>query len=251
MFGIPIIGTWQIGILELLDIFIVTFIFYKIFQFIRDTRAQHVFMGIILLVLLSIVAEALQLNALGWIVKTFRTAWVVLFIILFQTELKRAFTLLGKYRFFKLFIKEKNAQEKQAIIEAVTVMSAKRIGALIVIQQDVGLKNYIETGNPLKAHLDAELLISIFTVPSPLHDGAVIINKDEIVAARCILPLSQRQDLDSALGTRHRAALGMAEETDALVIVVSEESGAISIAKDHILQYNVDIPILEKMIETL
>ena len=208
-------------------------------------------MGIVLLIVFSIVVEALQLNALGWIVRTFRTAWVVLFIILFQNELKRAFTLLGRYRFFKLFIKEESEQEKLAIIEAITIMSAKRIGALIVIQQDVGLKNYIETGNTLKAQLDAELLISIFTVPSPLHDGAVIISKDEIVAARCILPLTKRQDIDPRLGTRHRAALGMSEETDAFVIIVSEESGAISIAKDHTLQYNIDVPLLEKMVAVL
>jgi diadenylate cyclase len=251
MLGIPIIGSWQIGWLDILDIFIVTLIFYKIFRLIQGTRAQQMFLGLLVLILLSSLADSLQLNALGWIVNTFRTALVVLFIILFESELRRAFTLLGRNKLFRLFMKNESQVERQEIVEAVRIMSEKRIGALVVIQQEVGLKNYIETGNSLQAKLDAELLISIFTVPSPLHDGAAIIHKDEIIAARCILPLTQQNNLDPALGTRHRAALGMAEETDALIIVVSEESGAISIARDHHLEYNVKVEFLKKILEVV
>jgi diadenylate cyclase len=225
---------------DLVDIAVVAFIFYKLFMLVKGTRASQMFAGLVLLVVASLVAQWFQLNALNWIVNSLKTVWVIAFVIIFQPELRKGLALVGQNRLFRPFLKVQDFEALGEILKAVEKMSEERTGALIALEGDVGLKNYEETGTPLGAKVTAELLVTLFTPHSPLHDGAVIVRGLEAVAAGCILPLSQNPSLPADLGTRHRAAIGLTEETDAVVIVVSEETGAISIASHGSLKRRLD-----------
>jgi len=227
-------------LLDAIDILIVAFLFYRLFAMIKGTRASQMFVGLILIVFLSIVAQWFRLNALNWIIGSLRTVWVILFVILFQPELRALLTHIGQNRLVRALIRVEEFGVVSEAIKAVEEMSKERRGAIIVFERDMGLRNYVETGTRLDASVTAELLETIFTPHSPLHDGAVVIRGDQIIAAGCILPLSQTAGLSPLLGTRHRAALGLAEETDAAVLVVSEETGAISIANKGELKWNLD-----------
>jgi diadenylate cyclase len=227
-------------ILDALDVLIVTFLLYKLFTLMKGTRAVSMFFGLIMLFILSVMAQWLNLMALNWIISSLKTVWVVAFVIIFQPELRRALASLGQRGFLRRFFTVEETGLIPEIIKSTTRMAEKGIGAIIVLEKDMGLKNYIETGTKLDARVTAELLETIFTPPSPLHDGAVIIQNDRVAAAGCILPLTQDQRLTAALGTRHRAAIGLSEETDAMVIVVSEESRAISYAQGGKLKRKID-----------
>lgn len=227
-------------LLDAIDILIVAFLFYRLFAMIKGTRASQMFVGLILIVFLSIVAQWFRLNALNWIIGSLRTVWVILFVILFQPELRALLTHIGQNRLVRALIRVEEFGVVSEAIKAVEEMSKERRGAIIVFERDMGLRNYVETGTRLDASVTAELLETIFTPHSPLHDGAVVIRGDQIIAAGCILPLSQTAGLSPLLGTRHRAALGLAEETDAAVLVVSEETGAISVANKGDLKWNLD-----------
>jgi diadenylate cyclase len=187
--------------------------------------------GLIALVLISIVAEWLRLSALNWLLASLKTVWVIAFIIIFQPELRKALSQIGQSRVFNRFVSVDEFGYLSEIQSAAERLSRKGLGSLIVIERNVGLKNFIETGTKIEANVSAELLETIFTPPSPLHDGAVILRGSQIVAAGCILPLSANPDLEKALGTRHRAAVGLSEESDSVVIVVSEETRQISLAE--------------------
>ncbi len=227
-------------LVDVLDILIVAFLFYRLFAMIKGTRAAQMFVGLIFIVIASIVAQWFRLNALNWIIGSLKTVWVILFVILFQPELRALLTHIGQNRLLRALIRVGDGGVLKEILGAVEDMSRERRGALIVVERDMGLRNYIETGTKLDATVTKELLETIFTPHSPLHDGAVVIRGDQVAAAGCILPLSQTAGLSPILGTRHRAALGLAEETDACVIVVSEETGAISIAHKGELKWNLD-----------
>lgn len=238
-------SSFQINLtIDIFDILIVAFLFYRLFMLIKGTRAVQMFTGLFLLIIVSLVAKWLNLNALNWILSSLKTVWVIAFVILFQPELRKALSQLGQNRFIGLFLKEEETGTVSEIVKACHQLAQKSIGAIIVIEQDVGLKNYIETGTALDAKVTSELLITLFTPPSPLHDGAVIIEKNRIVAAGCILPLSSNPRLGRSLGTRHRAGLGLSEETDAIVIIVSEETGMISLAIEGKLKRKLDINTL-------
>jgi diadenylate cyclase len=178
--------------------------------------------------------------ALNWIISSLKTVWVIAFVIIFQPELRRALASLGHRRILRRFFTVEETGVIPEIIKSTTRMADKGIGAIIVLEKDMGLKNYIETGTKIDARVTAELLETIFTPTSPLHDGAVIIQNDRVAAAGSILPLTQDQRLSAALGTRHRAAIGLTEETDAIVIVVSEETHAISYAQAGKLKRKID-----------
>ncbi len=227
-------------ILDVLDVLIVTFLLYKLFTLMRGTRAVHMFFGLIVLFVLSVVAQWMNLMALNWIISSLKTVWVIAFVIIFQPELRRALASLGQNRFLSRFFTVEETGVIPEIIKSTARLSEKGIGAIIVLEKDMGLKNYIETGTKVDARVTAELLETIFTPTSPLHDGAVIIQADRVTAAGCILPLTQDQRLSAALGTRHRAAIGLTEETDAIVIVVSEETHAISYAAGGKLKRKID-----------
>ncbi len=230
--------------IDLLDIIIVAFLFYRLFLLVKGTRATQMFIGLFLLIILSVVVQWLNLNALNWILSSLKTVWVVAFVILFQPELRRALTQLGQNRLLGFIIKVEESGTVSEIVKACHQLVQKGLGAIIVIEQDVGLRNYIETGTPLDAKVTSELIVTVFTPPSPLHDGAVIIEKSRVVAAGCILPLSQNPRLAKSLGTRHRAGLGLSEESDAIVIIVSEETAAISLAIGGKLKRKLDINTL-------
>ncbi len=229
---------------DILDIIIVAFLFYRLFLLIRGTRASQMFIGLFLLIVLSIVSQWLNLNAVNWILSSLKTVWVIAFVILFQPELRKALSLLGQNKILGVFLKVEQSGTVSEIVKACQQLSLKNIGAIIVIEQDVGLRNYIETGTPLDARVTSDLLVTIFTPPGPLHDGAVIVDKNRVLAAGCILPLSQNPRLGTSLGTRHRAGLGLSEETDAITIIVSEETGMISLAMGGKLKRKLDINTL-------
>jgi diadenylate cyclase len=227
-------------IVDALDIVIVTFLLYKLFTLMKGTRAVSMFFGLIVLFALSVIAQQLNLLALNWIISSLKTVWVIAFVIIFQPELRRALASLGQRRLLRRFFTVEETGAIPEVIRAASRMADRGIGAIIVLEKDMGLKNYIETGTKVDARVTSELLETIFTPPGPLHDGAVIIQNDRVAAAGTILPLTQDQRLSQALGTRHRAAIGLTEETDAIVIVVSEETHAISYAQGGKLKRKID-----------
>ncbi|MFA6233240.1 MAG: diadenylate cyclase CdaA [Bacteroidota bacterium] len=227
------IGFLEIGWADILDIVVVTFVFYRLYLVMRGTIAVQIFLGLLVVVAGSFVASSLELKAVSWILRTLMDIWVIAFIILFQPELRRLLVLLGRGRLMGSLIRSSVNETIEAIVEACDEMAQRQIGALIVIPRSTGIRMIMETGIPLGAEVSKQLLLSIFNPKAPLHDGAVII-KDRIVqAARCTLPLSNQLRIDGfIMGMRHRSAVGISEQTDALTIIVSEETGIISIAED-------------------
>ena len=231
-------------LIDIVDVLIVSFLLYKLFTLMRGTRAVHMFFGLVILFILSVVAQWAHLMALNWIISSLKTVWVIAFVIIFQPELRRALASLGQHRFLSRLFTVEETGVLPEIIKSVSRLAEKGIGAIIVLEKDMGLKNYIETGTKIDARLTAELVETIFSPTSPLHDGAVIVQNDRVAAAGCILPLTQDQRLSVSLGTRHRAAIGLTEETDAVVIVISEETQAISYAQSGKLTRKIDINTL-------
>jgi diadenylate cyclase len=234
-----------------IDVLLVTFLFYRLLILVRGTRAIQMFIGLVVLVVLSAIAQWLRLSALNWLLESLRTVWLIAFIIIFQPELRKALTQIGQSRIFNRFVTVEEFSYLSEVQNGVERASRKGLGALIVIERNIGLKNFIETGTKVEATVSAELLETIFTPPSPLHDGAVILRGSQIVAAGCILPISSNPDLEKTLGTRHRAAVGLSEETDSIVIVVSEETRQISIAENGQLTRNLQIGELKSRLSSL
>lgn len=227
-------------LLEILDMALVSFLFYRIFLLVRGTRAAQMFFGLAVLMVTSITAELLGLNALNWIISNLKTVWVIAFVIIFQPELRRALAGMGQNRLFRNFVRSDESGPIGEIVLAANRMAEQGIGALIVMEREAELRSVEETGTRIESFVTSELLETIFTPPTPLHDGAVLIRGNQLVAAGCILPLTTNPRLAANLGTRHRAALGVTEETDTVVIVVSEETRSVSIAMDGQLKMNVD-----------
>ena len=233
-------------LLDILDVLIVAFLFYRLYLMIRGTRATQMFLGLAVLFIVSSAAQSMGLTLLSQIITSLQTVWLIGFIIIFQPELRRALSYLGQTRYLRHFVTESRPEMVDEILLAVTRLQKAGLGAIIVIQQNTGLKNHVETGTILDAKVRAGLLETIFTPPTPLHDGAVILHRDRVVAAGCILPLSRNEHLAYTLGTRHRAALGLSEESDALVIVVSEENRQISVAQEGRLRRRLTLEELEE-----
>ncbi len=224
------IGFLSFTLIDLLDILLVTFVFYKMYDILRGTRASQMFAGLILLLVISVIVGLFGLKGMSWLVDSIAKVWVIAFVILFQPELRRLLIQLGQGRLVRRIFRMKTTRVIDEICRAATDLSQKRYGALIVLQRDMGMRAILETGVKVQAVATAELLVSIFFPRTPLHDGAVVINGNIVEAARCILPLTTMTNIDPSLGTRHRAALGITEESDAAVVVVSEETGQISLA---------------------
>lgn len=216
-------------LLPVIDIAIIAFVIYRIYLMISGTRAIQVVKGLALIIFAAWFSQFLHLETVSWVLQQLIQVAVIAVIILFQPELRRMLTKLGQNRFFGAFFKE-SRNIIDTLVSSVEVLSGSKTGALIVLEANVGLKNYIETGVVIDALLSGDLIFSIFRKESPLHDGAIIVRRDRVVAAKCILPLTDRHELLEGYGTRHFAALGLAEETDAFVIVISEETGKISLA---------------------
>jgi len=209
----------------MLEISILWAFYYMLLVFIQDTRAVQVIKGLIILVVVFVITEQLQLAVINWILTKVFTISVIAFLIIFQPELRRGLARIGQ---FSMFSKEQMMLDE--IARAAVLLSKKRIGALIAVEREIGLKAYIESGVHLDSQVTSELINTIFMPNTPLHDGGIIIQGSRIVAAGCLFPLTQSQHIPKTLGTRHRAGVGLSEETDAVVLIVSEETGAISIA---------------------
>ncbi|RKZ17069.1 TIGR00159 family protein [bacterium] len=219
-------------VIDILDILIVAFLLYRLIVFIKDTRVIQMFLGLGFLLVLSYASSSMGMIVVGRIIDTLQTVWVIAFIIIFQPELRSALTALGLRRGFGLMRAPDEIPAEQELLEAVSRMSKRGLGALIVIEREVRLNNWIKKGVKLDAEISAPTLESIFTVPGPLHDGAVIISNGKIAAAAVILPITEREELGYVLGTRHRAGIGISEHSDAIVIVVSEEKRSISLCHE-------------------
>lgn len=222
----------EITISDVLDILIVSYVIYRLFLLIKGTRAAKMATGIAFLVIFYFIAKLAHLRTIQWFLTTFVTYVAFAIIVLYQAEIRKILANIGTTRFFQRFsTRETNTNFDDIVLAAVT-LSSKRIGALIVIERNMGLKSYMENGIMLNARLSYDLLVTIFHPETPLHDGAVIVQQDSIAAASCFLPLTLEPHLSKEYGTRHRAAIGISEETDALAIVVSEETGRISVAME-------------------
>lgn len=228
----------RMSVTDVIDIFIVAYLLYKLMVWIKNTRAWSLFKGVVIVLLVSLLAVYLRLNTVTWILGNAFSAGLVAIIILFQPEFRKVLEELGKGKINIPFaILDGDPEDGlsnrviEEVIKSAKIMSGAKTGALILIEQSVAVSDHEKTGIPLDAVITSQLLVNIFENKTPLHDGAVIIRNNRIAAATCILPLTQNE-IGHDLGTRHRAAVGASEVTDAYVLVVSEETGAISIAKD-------------------
>lgn len=221
-------------IILILDVVIVSFLVFYVYKFIKKTRASHIFKGFILLFLLLVVAKIFDMVILDFILANFLTYGVLVLIVVFQPEIRNVFEKIGRSKIVDVFDMDENILVKHSIseiVKAVEIMSLKQIGALIVFERNIKLSEVLKEGIALNAKVSTELMQNIFMPRTPLHDGAVVIDKSQIVAAKCILPLASEVSVPKSLGTRHRAAVGITEISDALVVVVSEETGTISLAE--------------------
>jgi len=220
---------------SVVDILLVWYVIYKLIMIIRGTKAVQLMKGIFVILLVRVVSAFFGLKTLSWLTEQAITWGFLAIIIIFQPELRRTLEQLGRGKFFSRSsaqVDEDREKMVNAIIKATEYMAKRRIGALISIERETGMSDYIETGIPLNSIISSELLINIFIPNTPLHDGAVIIQKGSIAAAACYLPLSESPFISKELGTRHRAALGISEVTDSITVVVSEETGGVSITKN-------------------
>jgi len=245
----------SIGITDVIDILIVAFVVYKVLGFIRETRAEQLIKGLLILVAATFLADTFNLYTISWILNGTLTLGVIALVIVFQPELRRGLEYVGRSKIVKSpfgqFDKEKAKLIVSSFTKAIDEFSKSKTGALIVVERETALSDVAETGTTLNALVSTELLGNIFYEGAPLHDGAVIIRGDRVMAAGCVLPLTQNNQLSSELGTRHRAALGITENSDALVLVVSEESGIISMADNGKLSRFLDIKSVEKILLNL
>ncbi|MEY8001653.1 diadenylate cyclase CdaA [Clostridium sp. Mt-5] len=244
----------NISISSVMDILVVSYILYKGYMLIKETRAEQLLKGIILIIFLIPISSFFHLVMLNWILTKTLTIGVLSFVIIFQPEIRRALEHLGRTAFNdKHILQDEEVMEKVVteIVNSVDNLSKSKTGALIVIEQITGLGDIINTGTKVDAIVSAALLENIFVVNTPLHDGATIIRNDRIVSAGCFLPLTNNNDLNKKLGTRHRAAIGISENSDALIVVVSEETGTISFAVNGKLIRNYTKDRLKKILVTI
>lgn len=238
---------------DIIDIVIMSYVFYRLVLIIRGTRAEQLVKGLIVLLIAMIISDQAGLDTLHWTLRQTMTVGLIAIPIVFQPELRRALEHLGRGKIFKTPYWGTHEFEKMLdeLTKAIPVFVKKRIGALIVMERSTGLKEWIDTGISVEGVVTAELLVNIFFPRSPLHDGAVIIQGNQIVAAGCYLPLTEDPNLGKELGTRHRAGIGITEHSDALAIIISEETGTISIAHDGVLTRYLDEKKLRTMLSEL
>jgi len=243
----PRLTWWDIA-----DIVVMWAVIYEVLKLIRGTRAVQMAVGAGVLVLLFYSTRYSHLQTVNWLVRNMVAYVAFAVIVLFQSDIRRALAHLGRAPFFRYLAKPESAEESvEELIVAATMLAAQRVGAIIAIERQIGLRNYIEGGIPLDAVLTYDLLLSIFQTDSPLHDGAVIIQDDRVAAAACFLPLTVNPKLSKELGSRHRAAIGLTEENDSVAIVVSEETGGISIVADGQIERNLSSDALRARLRSL
>lgn len=232
---------WSGYLVHVLDIMVVAYIFYRLMLVVKGTRAVQVIAGILTLVVITLLArDVFHLSTLDWLLEKFWLGAIVIIAVVFQPEIRDALAQLGRHRWSRILIAEEPAFIEE-IIGAVQECSRRQIGALVVLEQETGLKTYVETGVRMNAEISKELILSVFNQRSPLHDGAIIIANGRLVAAACVLPLSNNPTLSKTFGTRHRSAIGIGELSDAVVIVVSEETGQIALVREGKLKADITI----------
>jgi diadenylate cyclase len=243
----PPIGWW-----DLVDIIVVSVLIYEVLKLIQGTRAVQMALGAGVLVALFYGSRWSHLETTNWLIRNLFGYIVFGVIVLFQSDIRRALAHLGRAPFFRYFAKAESAEESiEELVVATSMLSAQRVGAIVAIERQIGLRNYIEGGIPLDAVLTYDLLLSIFQTSSPLHDGAVIVQDDRVAAAACFLPLTVNPKLAKELGSRHRAAIGLTEENDSIAIVVSEETGVISIVSDGQIERGLSVDALKARLRSL
>jgi len=244
------IGFLPVGLVDVLDILLVAFMLYKVYFVMHRTRAIQMFIGLVIIFIFSFITQALHMQGMSWIFRSLHTVWIIAFVILFQPELRRILTVMGQSRFIRYFTREQRSAVMSEVVRGTVELARRGYGGLIVLVRDTGVKPVVETGVPIQGLVTSSLMVSIFNPRSPLHDGAIVIQNDTMEAAKCILPLSKNPSLEYRLGTRHRAAIGMSEESDALIVVVSEESGTISIAENGEMVRGLDYETLHTALES-
>src|ERR1041385_7420849 len=240
----------HLSLISVIDIFLVAVIIYELLALIQGTRAAYMLVGVAAVVLAFYFTRLGELTTVNWLISTMLPYGVFALVVVFQSEIRQALARLGrKLTFSRSIAGEMDAYDD--IVLAANLFSEHQTGALIVIEREIGLRTYIESGVALDANLDFDLLTTIFRPSAPLHDGAVIVQKDRIAAAACFLPLSMNPVLSTQMGTRHRAAIGITEESDAISVVVSEETGAISLAVGGAIERNIDAEQLRERLSQL
>lgn len=227
---------WQ----DVLDIAIIAFVSYQVINLIRGTRAAQMLMGLVIIFATYLGSQYFELHTLNWVLDNFLASMILVIVVIFQNDIRRALTQVGAGRSFTGPERVAYEQVIEELVRAIVALANRRIGALVVIERDVGLNEYIEVGTRLEARASRELIQSIFVPQSPIHDGALIVQRGRITAAGCFLPLTANPNVSKTLGTRHRAAIGLTEETDAVVIVVSEQDGTISLVREGRITRDVD-----------
>lgn len=247
--------THRIRITDLVDILIVAVIIYELLLLTRHTRGSALLKGLFLLLLIALLSNLLGLVSLNWLLTAILQNGAIVLVVLFQPEFRKALERMGRSKVFQKGTKKSLNEERDLIISEIiqTIMdlSKRRVGALIVFEQQTGLQDVVETGTRLNAEISAPLLENIFEPNTPLHDGAVVIRDNEVMAAACILPLAEASGVSRELGTRHRAAIGITENTDAIVLVVSEETGIVSLARDGRLTRPLTVKSLEEILNEI
>ena len=234
-------------VLDVLDITLMSLILYRLLLIVKGTKAAQMMIGLGILLLASLASRYLELFTIDWLVQSFWAQIVIAMIVLFQPEIRRALAHIGEAQFLN-FASAEELKSLEEIVRAAVSLSNRKIGALIVIERETSLKDFVEIGTNLDARVTKELLLSIFHPTSPIHDGAVIINGNRVAAAGCFLPITLSSELSKSLGTRHRAGIGLTEETDAVAIIVSEETGFISVAIGGKIEEKIDMGKLRDML---
>jgi diadenylate cyclase len=238
---------WQ----DLVDITLMSIILYRLLLIIKGTRAAQMLIGLGVLLFASLLSSYFQLYTVDWLIQSFWAQIVIAIIIIFQPEIRRALAQMGETPFLETLTSAEELKSLEEIVRATIALSNRKIGALIAIERDTSLKDFIEMGTPLDAKVSKDVLLSIFHPTSPIHDGAVVIKGNRIVAAGCFLPITMSPEISRSLGTRHRAGLGLTEETDAVVIIVSEETGVVSMAMHGKLEKPLDMGTLRDILTEL
>ncbi|MBM4145164.1 MAG: TIGR00159 family protein [Nitrospira sp.] len=238
---------WQ----DFVDVILMSIILYRLLLIIKGTKAARMLMGLGVLLLASLLSQYFELYTVDWLIQSFWAQIVIAIIILFQPEIRRALAQMGETQLFQTLTSAEELKSLDEIVRATISLANKKVGALIAIERDTSLKDFVEIGTTLDAKVSKEVLLSIFHPTSPIHDGAVVIKGNRIVAAGCFLPITMSSDISKALGTRHRAGMGLSEETDAVVIIVSEETGAISTAIKGKFETHIDMGTLRNVLNDL
>jgi diadenylate cyclase len=240
----------EIRFVDVVDIVLVTLILYYLVKLVRGTRATPMLIGLLFILLTSVIASWLGLEALKWLVSSIKTIWLVAFVIIFQPEIRKILLSLGTNRLVRLLTKYEKVSPVDEVVKSAARLADRGLGGLLCLERETGLKEYIETGTRLDAKITTDLISTIFTPDSALHDGAIIIRGSKIVSAGSILPISKNPEIPPELGMRHRAAVGITEETDAICIVVSEETRKVSLAMEGRLINDVNPLYLKITLET-